>query len=151
MLSVCLCGVLPITAVAGGEKGKAIAVIVSPKIAATTLSIGELRKIYQGDKPSWPSGQKVTILMPSGGKERDLVLKKLLQMTDAQYKQFWIAKVFRSEATGEPKAISSGSAGDMVKGTVGAIACVDADSVPSGVKTLKIDGKSPDDAGYPLE
>ena len=89
--------------------------------------------------------------MPSAGKTRDLVLKKVLQMTDAQFKQFWIAKVFRSEANGEPKSVSGSSAGETVKSTVGAVACVDPDSVPSGVKVLKIDGKSPGDPGYPLE
>jgi ABC-type phosphate transport system substrate-binding protein len=151
ILLVGLSSILPSAAGAGGEAGKEIAVIVSAKIAATSLSMAELRKIYQGDKPSWPSGQRVTILMPSGAKERDLVLKKVLQMTDTQYKQFWITKVFRAEASGEPRSASSSSAGDLVKSTVGAVACVDAASVPAGVKTLKIDGKAPGEAGYPLE
>jgi|GEM_PF-1186731 len=143
-----LYGMLSMTAVSGGEKGKGLAVIVSPKIGSAALSMGELRKIFQGDKPSWPSGQKVTVLMPSDPKERDIVLKKIYQMTDAQYKQYWIAKVFRSEASGEPKSVSDSSAGEIVKSSVGAIACVDADSVPSGVKTLKIDGKAPGESGY---
>ena len=146
-----MCGMLPLKAGAGGDAGKGIAVIVSSKIGATTLNMNELHKIFEGDKPSWPSGQKVTVLMPSDPKVRDLVLKKILQMTEAQYKQFWIAKVFRSEANGEPKSMSDSAAADTVNSNVGAIACVNAASVPAGVKTLKIEGKAPGEAGYPLQ
>ena len=151
MFLTMFCGMLPITAVAGGEKGKAVAVIVSSKIGTSSLSMNELHKIYQGDKPSWPSGQRITLLMPNGPKVREIVLKKIFGMTDVQYKQYWIAKVFRSEASGEPRSMSDSSAGETVKSTVGAIACVEADNVPAGAKALKIDDKAPGDGGYPLQ
>ena len=38
----------------------------------------------------------------------------------------------------------------MVRQIPGAIALVQADRIPRGVKVLRIDGRSPGEAGYPL-
>ena len=46
---------------------------------------------------------KVTLLVRApGAREREVVLKTIYQMSEAQFRQYWIAKVFRAEAAQRP-------------------------------------------------
>jgi len=94
----------------------------------------------------------VTLLIRAPvARERDVVLKKVYQMNEAQFRQYWIAKVFRAEATSGPKVVySNQSATELVASTPGSISFVDAAQIPKGVKVLKIDGHAPGDKDYPL-
>jgi len=84
-------------------------------------------------------------------RERDLVVSTLCRMTEAQFRQHWIAKVFRNESPTGPKiAYSEDSALDQVSRLPGAITLVAASAVTDGVKVVRIDGLLPGDPGYPL-
>ncbi len=70
-------------------------------------------------------------------------------MTEAQFRQHWIGKVFRADTPSGPKIVySSEMALDQVSRTPGAITFVESSAVVKGVKVLKIDGRSPGQAGY---
>ena len=85
-------------------------------------------------------------------RERDVVLKKIYQMNEAQFRQYWIGKVFRAEATAGPKIVySNETAMELVQNLPGSIAFVDASQIPRGVKVLKVDGRLPGEKGYPLQ
>jgi len=72
-------------------------------------------------------------------------------MSETEFKQYWISKLFRAEATSGPKIVYSNEmATDLVEAIPGSIAFVDAAGVPKNLKVLKIDGKLPGDRGYPL-
>ena len=80
--------------------------------------------------------------------ERDVVLKNLCQMTEAQFRQHWIGKVFRADTALAPKIVySSEMTVSMVNRFPGAIAFVDASLVGKGLKVMKIDGHAPGEAG----
>lgn len=140
---------LPSDAVRSGGR---LAVIVNPDVAAENLTFAELRKILIGDQQFWSQGKRVTILVRSAtSPERTALLETVYQMNEAQFKQYWIAKVFRAEATSGPKVVTSTAmAGELARGIPGAIAVVSAAEVPKGVKVLTIDGKKPDESGYKL-
>jgi hypothetical protein len=73
-------------------------------------------------------------------------------MSEAQFRQHWIAKVFRAETPTGPKIVySNESAIDQVTRTQGAIAFVDASLAGRGMKVLKIDGKAPGQTGYRIK
>jgi len=129
-----------------------IAIVVRPDVPVDNLSFAELRKVFLGDRQFWTSNVKVTLLVRApGARERDVVLKSIYQMSEAQFRQYWIAKVFRAEAASGPRIVYSNEmAVDMVTGTPGAVAFVDADQVPKGVKVLKINGLLPGAKNYPL-
>ena len=95
---------------------------------------------------------RVTLLVRApGARERDVVLKTIYQMSEAQFRQYWIAKVFRAEAASGPRIVYSNEmAAELVSGMAGAVAFVDADAVPKGLKVLKINGLLPGAKGYPL-
>jgi hypothetical protein len=67
-----------------------VAVVVHPAVTVDDLTFGELRHIFLADKMFWSSKLRVTILIPAG-RERLVVLKTVYQMTDAQFRQFWIS------------------------------------------------------------
>jgi hypothetical protein len=67
-------------------------------------------------------------------------------MSEAQFRQYWIGKVFRAETAGGPKIVySSEMAAQLIVVTL-----VDAAKVPKGLKVLRIDKKLPGEKGYPL-
>ena len=85
-----------------------IAIVVRPDLPIDTLSFAELRKLLIGDRQFWSSSLRVTLLMRAPvARERDVILKTIYQMSEAQFRQFWISKVFRAEATNGPKVVFS--------------------------------------------
>jgi hypothetical protein len=73
-------------------------------------------------------------------------------MSEAQFRQHWIAKVFRAETPSGPKIVySSESALDQVTRTQGAITFIDSSLAGRGMKVLKIDGKAPGQTGYRIK
>ena len=63
-------------------------------------------------------------------RERDVAVKDVCQMTEAQFRQHWIGKVFRAETPSGPRIVYSAEmALDQVSRTPGAITFVDAAAV----------------------
>ena len=132
--------------------GSDIAVVVNRDVPIDNLTFSELRKILLGDRQFWSSSLRVTLLMRAPvAREREVILKTIYQMSEAQFRQFWISKVFRAEATNGPKVVFSNEmATELVAAIPGAVAFVDATKVPQGLKVLKIDGRLPGEKGYAL-
>ena len=139
----------PRTAGASGD----IAVVVNPDVKLENLTFTELRKILLGNRQFWPSGQPVTLIVRAPvAAERTFLLKKVYDMTEAQYRQYWIAKVFRAEATAGPKVVvSSVESVELVSVLSGAIALMDASDVPAGLKVIQVDGLLPGSRNYALK
>jgi len=129
-----------------------IAIVVRPDVPVDNLTFSELRKLLLGDRQFWASNFRVTLLMRApGARERDVVLKTIYQMSEAQFRQYWIAKVFRAEAAAGPRIVYSNEmAAELAAALPGAVAFVDVSQVPKDLKVLKIDGHLPGDRGYPL-
>ena len=140
---------VPPTLAAGGD----IAVIVRPDTPADDLTLAQTRKLLLGEQQFWKSNLRVTLLLREpAARERDVVLKVIYRMSEAEFRQFWIAKIFRAEVASGPKVVYSNEiATELVLAIPGSVAFVDASRVPKGLKVLKIDGKLPGDAGYPLK
>ena len=130
----------------------AIAIVVRPDVPVDNLSFAELRRLMLGDRQYWTSSLRVTLVVRApGAREREVVLKTIYQMSEAQFRQYWIAKVFRAEAASGPRIVySSEMAVELASAIPGAVAFVDATQIPRGLKVLKINGLLPQQAGYPL-
>jgi ABC-type phosphate transport system substrate-binding protein len=137
---------------AGTAAAEDIAVIVNPDVPVTELSQAELRKIMLGDRQFWPGGQRVALIVRAPvAEERTVLLQKIYEMSEAQYRQYWIAKVFRAEATdGLRVVVSNEKIMELVEVIPGAIAFVSANDVPAGARILRIDGAVPGDENYPI-
>jgi len=136
----------------GVAAGADVAIVVRPDVPVDNLTFAELRRVMLGDRQFWASNLRVTLLVRApGAHEREVVLKTIYQMSEAQFRQYWIAKVFRAEAASAPRIVYSNEmAEELTTAIPGAVAFVDASQVPKGLKILKINGKLPGDKDYPL-
>jgi hypothetical protein len=132
--------------------GADIAVVANKDVPVDNLSFSELRKILLGDRQFWSSSIRVTLLIHAPvARERDVVLKNVLEMSEAQFRQYWIGKVFRAESSVAPKTVDTNvRAAALVSNIPGAVAFMDAEQVPKDTKVIKIDGLLPGQKGYPL-
>ncbi len=131
---------------------ESIVVIAHPGLAVDNLSFAELRKIFLGDRLFWSEDLTITLLIPAPKSwEREVMLRKIYEKTEAQYRHYWIAKVFRTEAATPPKTVSSiEMMGELIRAIPGSISVVDSSQIPSGVKVLRVDGKGLNDPNYAL-
>jgi len=129
-----------------------VAVVVGPDVPVDELTYPEVRKLFLGERQFWTPKLRVVLLMRAPvAPERDIVLRTIYQMSEAQFRQYWISKVFRAEVSSGPKIVYSNEmATELVSAIPGAVAFVDAAQVPKGLKVLRIDGKLPGDKAYPL-
>src|SRR5262249_37373638 len=128
-----------------------VAIVVSNDVPVDDLSFAEVRTVFLGGRQFWNLKLRVVLLMRAPvAPERDVVLRTIYQMSEAQFRQYWISKVFRAEATSGPKIVYSNEmATELVNAIPGSVAFVEASQVPKGLKILKIDGKLPGEKGYP--
>ena len=130
-----------------------IAIVVHKDLAVDNLSLQELRSIFLADRQFWESRTRITLLVRAAqSDERTFVLERIYQMSEAQFRQYWIAKMFRAEVPRGPKIVlSTGMTLDLVVAIPGSISFTRADDVTDDVKVIRIDGLLPSDAGYPLK
>src|SRR5438477_8957656 len=132
--------------------GGDIAIVVNSAVPIGNLSFDDLRKLVLGDKQYWAGSLRITLLLRAPvARERDVVLRKVYDMNEAQFRQYWIGKVFRAETASGPKIVySNDMAVSLLSSLPGSIAFIDSGEVPRNLKVLQIDGKLPGQQGYPL-
>ena len=143
---------LHLPASAQTSRGADIAVVVNADTPVTDLSLSEVRKVLLGERQYWNSKLPVVLLIRAPvARERDVVLRVIYQMSEAQFKQYWVAKIFRAEAASPPRIVYSNDMQyELLTALPGAIAFVDSRNVRPGVKVLRVDGHLPGDREYPL-
>jgi hypothetical protein len=136
----------------GQPKAGDFAVIVHPATPADDLSLAQLRRVFLGQQQFWPGGGRVVLFVePPGTAEGQIVLARLYQMSESEFKRYWIAKTFRDDIATGPKIVSSPGLAKRLTATVpGAIAVIPIADVDSTVKVLRIDRRLPGATDYPL-
>jgi len=129
-----------------------VALVVHPDTPVSNLTLAEVRKVFLGERQYWSANVPVVLLIRAPvARERSVVLKTIYQMSDSQFKQYWIAKIFRAESASAPKVVySNDMANELVTAIPGAIAFIDTREVRPGAKVIRVDGRLPGEAGYPL-
>src|SRR5271170_7384142 len=147
VLALCVWPLLP------AATGADIAVVVREDSPVDSLSLSDIRKLLLGDRQFWNGSLRVTLLIREPGThERDVVLRNIYRMNEAEFRRYWIEKIFRAEAQAGPKiAYSNDMATQLVAAIPGSIAFVDASRIPKNLKELKIDGRLPGEKGYALK
>jgi hypothetical protein len=147
VLALCTWPLLP------SATGADVAVVVREDTPVESLSLSDIRKLLLGERQFWSGSLRVTLLIREPGThEREVVLKNIYHMNEAEFRRYWIEKIFRAEAQTGPKiAYSDQMATELVSAIPGSIAFVDASRIPKNVKELKIDGRLPGDKGYALK
>lgn len=133
-----------------------LAVVVHKSCPAETLSLADLRKMFTGVKREWADSHAVVIIeQPEEAESERRALQLLLRTTPSGYRRQLMEMQFQGKELPLIKVLNSDeNAIKFVWSVPGAIAVVDAAAAAAAgarVKTLRVDGKKPGEAGYPLE
>jgi ABC-type phosphate transport system substrate-binding protein len=83
-------------------------VVVNKANSATLLSREEVRRIFLGDKSSWPGGKRVTVLMLTPDQpERGIILRELLRMNESDYTKYFLQAAFTGRVQAAPRDLPS--------------------------------------------
>ena len=130
-----------------------LAIIVNKANPVEAMTLAELRDVFLAERSRWPNGRKVTITMLDiGNPERDVVLRTIYRMREADFNRSFLRARFAGETTEEPKLLASPT--NMVRfvfNAPGAIGYVRASSLDGSVKVLRIDGRAPGEPGYRIK
>ena len=131
----------------------AIAIVVHKDTQVDNLSLQELRSIFLADQQFWPDRTRIILLVRAPeSDERTFVLNSIYQMDEAQFRQYWIAKMFRAEVPRGPKIVfSTDMTLELVLAIPGSISFMRANEVTDQVRVVRVGGKLPSEAGYPLK
>lgn len=153
LLAVLSLAALLWTGSAFAQTSGAIAIVTHPDTRVDDVTFLELRKIFLGEQQFWSDRTRVILLVRAPvAYERDVVLNRIYQMREAQFRQYWVAKVFRAEVSSGPKIVySTDMARQLLAALPGAVAFVAARDVSPEMKVLRINGKLPGDSDYPLQ
>jgi phosphate transport system substrate-binding protein len=128
-----------------------MAIVVNPDNPVAGISFSDLRRIFTGEKRSWPGGLSIKLVVRAPVCHERVTLLHILNMSESEYKQYWTAQVLRGEAGSEPVAVfSNGFQKEAIKVMPGAIALMDPQDAKTGVKVIRLDGHLPGEPGYAL-
>lgn len=135
-----------------GERST-FALIASPDVRITDVTIQEARRLLLGERRFWSSGLPVTTLvLGTGNPARRFLLESLFHMSEQSYRRHTLGQLYRGELDYAPKVVGSDAeAIAFVAAGHGVVALVGASSLSTEpVQVLRVGGRSPRDDDYPL-
>lgn len=126
-----------------------LAVVVGRDSPVAQLTLDQLRRLFLGQTATLPTGQAVRVIIhrPSAA----AFDRRALAVTEAAVKRRWVAAVFRGEAQATPTEMDTA---DEVKRHVAshanALAYIPVTDVDASVRVVRIGGRQPGDADYPV-
>lgn len=132
-----------------------LVVVVNKTNATESLSMAQLRKLILGDVRTWPDRKPVVLVGQEASSDVfKCVLSSIVRMSDAEYHRYILSTEFRG---GDPlvvKTVASGlMAAKAIAGMAGSLAVIRTGELPAigdTVRVVRVNGKAPGDAGYPL-
>jgi hypothetical protein len=128
-----------------------LAVVVAKGSAVQDLSLAELKRVFTNEGDSDPSGQRyVPFNHPPHTTDRMSFDKIVLGMSADEVSQFWIERKIRG-TPGPPRSVDSLSLLlRLVARLPGAIGYARPSQLTGDVRAIRVNGKLPNDASYPL-
>ena len=129
-----------------------VAVIVNPSNAIASISSADLRSIFAGEKIGWTGSLLVVpFVRTQNARERDILLNSIMRMSEEEYRNYWMRKIYSGASSREPLALySNGMLLEAIRSEKGGIALINAADVKAGVKVIKVNGFLPGTPSYPL-
>ena len=117
--------------------------IVNTDNSVSSITKSQVTNIFLGSSSKWNNGLKaMPVDQAKTTKAGQDFLAKIVGMSESEYKNLWVEKMLSGEAEPPPVKNSDAEVISFVKENVGAVGFIDASSSDSGVKVLKIDGKT---------
>jgi hypothetical protein len=117
------------------------AVVVQKDSPNTRLSRAVLRRMLMGEVATWPSGEKVVIMLgPAGNAARAAALKEICGMTESEFSKHALQMSFEGGSKPVPKSLPSDAAvRQLVQASRTALGIVEAGGSDAGLKVLVIE------------
>jgi hypothetical protein len=118
--------------------GEEVDIIINKTNTVDDLPLADAKKVFMGDKSTWPSGKRVTVLMLAQGlPERAVILREIYKMPEDQLGQYFVQAAFAGKVSAPPKDIASAALmKQTVAGNPGAIGFVKKEDVDDTVKVV---------------
>ena len=131
---------------------KDMALVSNNSNDVTEVSLPELIKICKGQTNRWPKGRPVTFFsLNPASPQMKLVLEKVYGMSkDDVSALITAANHGRANHPAIVVVDSDRTLVEAVESTPGAVGLVDVYSITGGITVLRVEGKLPLEAGYPL-
>jgi phosphate transport system substrate-binding protein len=132
---------------------EALVIIVNKANPVDNLTSDELRKYFRLERERWPDGRRNSVLMlPPGTPEREIVLGQIYRLTDGEFARYFFQASYTGQIHSAPKELASAvNVRKFVFNVPGAIGYVRLSQVDDTVKIVRIDGRLPGDADYPMK
>jgi hypothetical protein len=152
LLAVLLCAPPAIERSAHAADNVVLAVFVTKDSSIKDLKMNELRRIFTNADDSGFSGQRnVPFNHTARSTDRIGFDQTVLHMSPEEVSRFWIDRKIRGLA-GPPRAVDSLSQLlNLVAHTDGGISYARPGRISNDVRVIRVNGKLPNEAGYPLE
>jgi ABC-type phosphate transport system substrate-binding protein len=96
----------PLLTVSGALEEVNVVVNKSNNIAP--LSREDVRRIFMGDKSSWPGGKRITVLMLTPDQpERAVILQAVFKMNESEYTKYFLQAAFTGRVLAAPRDLRS--------------------------------------------
>jgi ABC-type phosphate transport system substrate-binding protein len=83
-------------------------VVVNKSNDSAPLSREETRRIFMGDKSSWPGGKRITVLMLAPDQpERAVILQAVFKMSESEYTKYFLQAAFTGHVLAAPRDLPS--------------------------------------------
>ncbi|HEX4627678.1 MAG TPA: hypothetical protein VH137_02725 [Gemmatimonadales bacterium] len=126
-----------------------IVVVVNKANTTRNLSLGDLERLYLGNRTSFDNGEPV--VLGEYHPARRAFYLTVLHWSERAVSRYWIGVVFSGRNAAPPVEFRDAeSARRFVTTTPGAICFLDLAAVPGDVGVVTIDGRGPRDPAYPL-
>jgi hypothetical protein len=148
----CLVATSGITTRVGADEAKTrLAIVVAKDSPVSDISFYELKRLYLGEHINAAGKRLLPLNLTPNSRERGVFDRTVLGMSPAAIARYWVDRKIRGDS-GPPKAIEPL---DLLQRVVarldGAIAYAPVNEIRPELKAVRIDGKGPNDSGYPLE
>jgi hypothetical protein len=129
----------------------ALAVIVAPSSKLANITLSDLRRVFQSERLTDPDGNRLIALNhPPKTADRVGFDQVVMGMDAEAVGRFWIDRKIRG-GSGPPRTVESlATLRRVVEKLPGAIGYVRPGQLSHEVRAIRVDGKLPEDAGYPI-
>ena len=128
-----------------------LAIIASPNSKLTNISLTDLRRVFQSERLTDPDGNRLIALNhPPKTVDRVGFDRVVMGMDPDAVGRFWIDRKIRG-GSGPPRTVESlATLRRVVQKLPGAIGYIRPGQLSNEVRAIRVDGKLPEDGGYPL-
>lgn len=104
------------------------------------LNTADIKRLFEGKIRMWKNGDLVVLVQLKDDIIQESFLKKYIRKSPSQFQNYWKNKMFQGETHNFPRRFHNKTQLiNFIKKTKGAIGYIPSETIPEGVKIIKVD------------